>query len=95
MGHILQMLVHLVLHIEDYALRYPRIYVAFKHTDNPADSESAEGEDKQPYKQRHIFAYKRMIDDFTCDNRRKQSNRCRQQNRSENKYKLHPVGLKI
>ena len=95
MRHVLEMFIHLIAHVEDYLLGYPRIDVVLKHTDQLAYSERSKSHKEQPDKQLHVLSYKCLINDTAGYDRRQQSHSCRQQYRDEYEDELQPVRLEI
>ena len=95
MRHVLQMPVHLVSHVENDALRDPRVDVVLEHTHKLAHCQRGERHKQELYEELHVFADERLIDDAAGDDGRQQSYCRRQQYRDEHEDELQPVRLQI
>ena len=95
MRHVLQMLVHLVAHVKNDALRDPRVDVVLEHTDQLAHGQRRERGKQELYKELHVPADQRLVHDTAGYDRRKESDGRRQQYRDEHEDELQPVRFQI
>ena len=83
MRHILQMVVHLISHIENNALGDPCIDIGFKNRDRLRNCKSHNRSDQQFDQQRPVFSDQGLINDPSCDDGRKQADNCSRKDRDE------------
>ena len=76
MRHALQVLVHLVLHVEDDAHRDPRVDVVLEHTHQLAGQHGGKRREKQADEQAEVVAYEGGVNDAAGDDRRQEANHC-------------------
>ena len=95
MRHVLEMVVHLVLHVEDDALGDPGVDIALEHRDHLGGRQRDEGHDEQLHEQAHVLAHERLVDDPSGDDARQQADHGREQDRHEHQQELQRVGLEI
>ena len=95
MGHVLQMVVHLVLHIEDDALGDPGVDITLQDADDLGAGQGDEGQDQELDEQRKIFADQGFVHDLAGDDAGQQAKHSREQNCRKNKNELKPVGLQV
>ena len=95
MGHMLEMVVHLIFHVEDYLLGYPGVYVAFQHSDNLGCRKGHKGHQKKPDEKLHIPPHQRLVHDAPGYDGRQKPHRGREQYRRKHQQKLEPIGFKI
>ena len=93
--HVLQMVVHLVLHVEDDALTDPGVDIALEHGDHLRRRERDEGENEELDEQRHVLPDEGLVHDLARDDAREQPDHRREQDRDEDEDELQPVGLEI
>ena len=91
MRHVLQMVVHLVLHIEDDALGNPRVDIALQYGDDLGSRQRDKGHYQQPDQQAHVLPDQRLIYDPPRDDAWQQTEDCRNKNRHKHQQKLRPV----
>ena len=94
-GHVLQMVVHLVLHVEDDALGDPGVDVALQHADDLRERQREEGHEQELDEQRHVPPHKRLVHDAPGDDRGQQADRGREDDRDQHQQQLEPVGLEV
>ena len=82
MRHVLKMIKHLVLHIEDDPLRNPGVYVVFEDTDDLRNGKRCKCEKDQLNQVLQRRAVRpECIDDFTSNDRRVKTDDRREQNK--------------
>ncbi len=94
-GHVLEVIVHLVLHIEDDLLGDPGVDVALQHANDLGGGQRQRGEDQQLDQQGHVPAHQRLVHDAAGDDAGQQAHHRREENGDEHHEKLEPVGLQI
>ena len=95
MRHVLQMVVHLVFHVEDDALGDPGVDVALKHADDLREGQREEGHEQELHKQLHVPADQRLVHDAARDDRGQQAHGGGQDDGNKHQQKLEPVGPEI
>ena len=95
MRHVLEMLIHLVAHVEDDLLGYPRVYVVLKHSYKLAHGKSRERRQKQLDKKIHVLADQGFVHDAPRYDRRQKPHSGRKQYRDEHENELQPVWLQV
>ena len=94
-GHVLEMVVHLVAHVEDDALGDPGVDIALQHADDLRDRQGHKGHQQKLDQQLHVLSDERLVHDASGDDRGQQADGGREQDRHEYKKKLQPIGLEI
>ena len=94
-GHVLQMVVHLVFHVEDDPLGDPGVDVALQHGDDLGGGQSHEGEKQELDQQLHVLAHQRLVHNAPGDDAGQQAQDRREQDRHEDQQELRPVGLEV
>ena len=95
MGHVLQMVVHLVFHVKDDPLRDPGVDVALQHRDHLGGRQRDKGQDQQTDQQGHVLPHQGLVDDAAGDDAGQQAQHRRNQDRHENQQELEPVRPEI
>jgi len=93
--HVLQMVIHLVFHVEDDALGNPGVYVALQHTDDLGQSQRKEGHEQQPDQKLHVLAHQRLIHHAPGDDGGQQPDSGGEDDCGQHQQKLQPVGLEV
>lgn len=92
---MLEMVVHLVFHVEDNTLGYPRVYITFQHAYDLGGGEGHKGHDKKLYKKLHIPPHQRLVHYAPGDYRGEKTYPGGEQNGDEDEEKLKGIGLEI
>ena len=92
---MLQMIVHLIFHVEDDPLGDPGIDIALEDRDHLGGRQRDKGQDQQPDQQRHVLSHQRFVHDPPDDDARQQTEHGRNQDRHEHQHKLKPVRQQI
>ena len=67
MGHVLQMVVHLVFHVEDNALGNPGVNITLQHRDDLGSRQRNKSRQQQAHQQRQILSHQRLVHNFPGD----------------------------
>ena len=95
MRHMLQMIIHLVLHVEDDPLGDPGVDIAFENRNHLRGRERHKRQDQEADQQRHVLSHQRLIHDPSRNDAREQAEHGRYQDRHKDQHKLQPVGKQI
>ena len=92
---MLQMVVHLVFHVEDDALGDPGVDIALENADDLREGQREEGHEQELHEQLHVPADQRLVHDAARDDRGQQAHGGGQDDGNQHQQKLEPVGPEI